>query len=456
MNKVNTKITLPPIDGHLLPFRFPPAKTIQLSNGLRLIIVERAGLPKVYLRLGFPFGIKNDPEGREGTAELLANTLKKGTLRRDYQQLVDDVETAGGELDAMVSEDFCIMYGEFISEYLPFGVEILSEMALMPALPENELEKERIKLIANLENEKSSPAFLAQRRMNRALFSPHPYAGFKTAATIGNISRENLLQFHQSHIFPQGAVLVMAGDVSETAAKNLAEKFFADWPGAEKRVESLFAQPLVSQRQIHLVNRPGSEQANILLGNLLFPRNHPDFEKMMVMNKILGGGGSGRLFLNLREEKGFTYGAYSAMQTYRDQGAWIANAEVRTEVTIPSLEAFEEEFQKIKNEPVPEKELMNAKRYLIGVFPLQNETPSSIAALALKQQLNGLPADYWDRYLEALERVDADMVRQMAEEYIRTVEMNIVVVGDAEKLLSPLRELAPLSLYDPDDNIISI
>ena len=217
-----------------------------------------------------------------------------------------------------------------------------------------------------------------------------------------------------------------------------------------------FGKPEVAEQPlIHLVHRPKSQQANILMGNLLFPRNHPEFEKMVVMNKILGGSGSGRLFMNLREDKGYTYGAYSTLSVYRETGSFLANAEVRTEVTIPSIQAFHEEFKKIKETLVSSEELENAKRYLRGIFPLQNETPSSIAALALRQQLYGLGEDYWNRYISRIGEVTSEGIRQVANEYIREERMNTVVVGDADQLQQSLENLGEVMVYDLEDSRIN-
>ncbi len=441
----------PPIDAELLEYTFPEIRRRQLSSGLQIIIIEHHKLPKVYLRLGMDFGIKNDPDGQEGLSQLMEMVLKKGTAEKSYRQIIDSIDQVGGELDAAVNQDFFVVYGEFLSEHLEYGLQLLSEVALNPAFPEAELEKERQKLIADLENEKSSPAFLAQRRMDKILFNRHPYSKHKTLETIRNIQRQHLLEFHRTRVSPENSYLVMAGDITEDRAVRLAEKYFSGWKTRPAAEDSVPAPREQNNRQIHLVNRPGSEQCNLLLGNLLFSRNHRDYEKMLVMNKILGGGGNGRLFLYLREEKGYTYGAYSTLQNYKSQGAWLANAEVRPEVTGQSLEAFLEQFEKIKSEPVSGEDLKNARRFLMGIFPLQNETAASVAALALQQHLYRLPEGYWERYQQAIENVTVEDVREMARRYIADRELSVVVVGDAEKLSGQLAPFGEVRVYDLED-----
>ena len=173
------------------------------------------------------------------------------------------------------------------------------------------------------------------------------------------------------------------------------------------------------------------------------------------MNKILGGGGSGRLFMNLREEKGYTYGAYSSLLTRKDSGAFMANAEVRNDVTLPAIEAFHEEFSRIKNEKVDSDELKNAKRFLRGIFPLQNETPSSIASLALKQRLFELGEDYWNHYLREIGEVTATDVQKTASTFLQETTDVTVIVGDADRLLPSLEPLGEMSVYDLEDNKVS-
>jgi len=443
--------TQPPIDQNLLEFHFPEVREKKLSNDLTLLIIEKPFLPKVYIRLGMNFGTKNDPSDKSGLFQLLASSLKKGTAYRNYYQLVDRIEQVGGELDTTVNEDFFIIYGEFLRDHLEDGLDILSELVLHPAFPEEEVEKERLKQLADLENEKSSPEFLAHRRMERALFFPHPYSTHRSPESLQNISRQDLLKFQQLSFTPEHSYLVIAGRIKEAEAVQLAEQKFSGWKRTGWKVSPLPQPAVSSENRIHLVHRPQSQQSNILLGNLLFSRQHPDFERTLVVNKILGGGATSRLFMNLREQKGYTYGAYSNLETYRESGAFMANAEVRSEVTAAAIQAFLEEFQKIQQQPVPRQELEDAKRFLVGIFPLQNETSSSIGALALKQQLYQLGENYWNRYLTAISEVKAVEVLEMANRWIRPREMTMVVVGDADVLLSQLSSLGKLKIFDAED-----
>jgi predicted Zn-dependent peptidase len=455
MSFVTENLNKAPIHPDLIPFTFPRIKEKRLANDLHLMVIERPELPKVYIRLGIQAGTKNDPPAMTGLGQLLALTQKKGTKQYNYPDLTEKIEQVGGEIDTMINEDFLVVYGEFLKDHIETGMNLFKQICLQPTFPEEELEKERFKQMADLENEKSSPDFLAHRRAEKAMFAPHPYSYYKTADSLKTIAQPNLQEFHEKYFASENAVIILAGDISWDEAVILVDKYFSNWniavlPSEEFEIPDIADRPL-----IHLVHRPNSQQTNILLGNLLFSRNHPDFEKMVVMNKILGGSGSGRLFMNLREDKGYTYGAYSTLGVYREAGAFLANAEVRTEVTVPALQAFHEEFQKLKTTLVSSRELENAKRYLRGIFPLQNETPASIAALALRQRLYDLGEDYWNRYISRIGHVTGEEVREVANNYIREDRMTTVVVGDADKLQKSLSDLGEVMLFDLEDNRIN-
>ncbi len=445
----------PPIDERILEFHFPALQEKRLSNGLTLLLIEKPRLPRVYLRLGLEVGTKHDPADKSGLWQLLASTLKKGTIHQNYYQLVDRIEQVGGELDVSVNEDFFIIYGEFLQDYFGEGLEILRELVMHPIFPPAEVEKERFKQLSDLENEKSSPEFLAHRRLEKVLYAPHPYSSHRTMHTIQNIGRDDLIKNHQLFFTPENCCLVIAGKFDSSEAIRLVEEKFSDWKSSGWSPESFPVPSGIIAREIHFIHRPQSQQCNILLGNRLFSRRHSDFEKMLVVNKIVGGGASSRLFLHLREEKGYTYGAYSNLETYGDCGAFVASAEVRPEVTTAAIEALHEELQKIQREAVPRRELENARRFLTGIFPLQNETPASIAGLALKQKLYRLGENYWNHYLIKISQVNEQDILEMANRWIRLPEMVTVVVGDADQLVNSLSTLGKVKIFDLEDQLLN-
>lgn len=447
---------IPPIDDNLIEFQFPPFQKKVLENGLTLLVLENRKIPKVYYRLGFDFGEKNDPQTKAGTVELMAHVLKKGTVNRSYHEIAEQIDFVGGNLDVDYSSDFFYLSGNFLREYSDIGLELMGDIVLNPAFHKEEIEKERKKLIADIENEKSSPSFLAQRRFKKVLFFPHPYSGTKSPESIDEISRDTMIDLYEKFFIPSNMFLVVTGDISFDEALEQTNKHFGQWDKNKRNLDSDFELPkVIDKRKVFLVDRPNSEQSNVLLGALLFNRKNAEFEKFQVMNKILGGGSSGRLFMTLREEKGFTYGAYSTMSCFKEAGAWQANAEVRTEVTAEALDTFFEQFQEIQKESVSDEELKDAKRYLIGSFPIKNETPAAMASLELLKKLYKLPEDYWNSYLKRTDNVSKNDVNQMAKRYFDITKIAIIVVGDAKKLGNSLQKFGEIELYDLDDKRIN-
>lgn len=424
----------PPIDDQLLDFKFPPVKERKLPNGLILMVIERHEIPNVYFRLGIDFGEKHDPPGIKGVVEMMAHLLKKGTANRSYDEIVDQIDFVGGALESAFSQDFFYLVGSFLKEYCDVGLELLSDSTLNPVFPLEEMAKERANMLANLENEKSSPAFLGHRQMDAALYAPHPYSFYKTADSLLKISREALLELHQRYFNPRRSFLVVAGDITFEEAIEKVERYLSAW---EKKTvaAATFPNPVESKdRHIYLIDRPGSEQVNVLFGNRMFTRDHPDHEKAVVANNILGGGANGRLFMTLREKKGFTYNASGSLDLYKEAGGWIFTSEVRPDIVDKVVEEFYAEFDRMANEPVSERELKNTKRYLMGSFPLRNETPASIAALALRQKLYGLSEDFWDNHMVKIDAVTAEDVQGIARTYLQKEALSIVLVGDAGKI----------------------
>lgn len=446
---------LPPINNSIITFDFPKFEKKILTNGLTLLVWENQELPKVYFSLAIDFGHKDDPPMKEGTAELMAHVLKKGTTNRTYRQIADEIDFVGGDLEVGANQDFFFISGNFLREYAAFGLELTGDLVMNPTFEKTEIEKERQKMVAEIENEKSSPSFLARRRLSKMIYSPHPYSNSKTSASLNKISSDNLHKLFQQFFNPSKTIMVVTGDISVQQAEERVERYLGSW---ENKSGAKFPEyPLPEKsglRKVHLVDRPGSEQCNILIGNLLFNRQSPDFDSFQVMNKILGGGASGRLFMMLREEKGYTYGAYSGMTCLKESGGWQANAEVRMEVTVDALDAFFNIFEGIRNKPVTDAELKNARRFLIGNFPVRNETPAAIASLELQRELYNLPEDYWSTYLERIDRVTKNDVNEMAKKYLNVAEMAVVVVGNVKKIERKLQQFGQIEIFDLDDKLI--
>jgi len=248
-------------------------------------------------------------------------------------------------------------------------------------------------------------------------------------------------------------MFVVVGDVKPNELLAELNELFGDWEKGRSADTAFAEPPKRSVRSLTIVDRPGSAQSNIVLTNLAVKRTDPDYFPLIVMNQVLGAGASSRIFMNLREEKGYTYGAYTRLETKKLAGDFEATAEVRTAVTGDSLKEFFYELERIRNEKVGDAELADAKNFLTGVFPLRAETQEGLTSLIVNQHLYGLPDDYLQTYREHINAVTADEVQRVAGEHIRPDEMAIVIVGDAEEVMPQVREYAPsIEIFDTEGN----
>ncbi|HWP44034.1 MAG TPA: pitrilysin family protein, partial [Blastocatellia bacterium] len=252
------------------------------------------------------------------------------------------------------------------------------------------------------------------------------------------------------HYVPNNAMLAVVGDVTLKEILPKIERKFGDWKRGEVPKVEIPKVPSQSASRIHLIDRPGSVQTVLTLGNLGIERTSPDYFSVLVMNRVVGGGPAARLFMNLREDKGYTYGAYSSFGGSMYPGTWQANSSVRTEVTDPAMKEFMYELKRIRDEKVPAEELENAKRALIGSFALSLEQPQSLLQNIIIQKLYNLPADYWDTYPQKVAAITAEDVQNAARKYIDLAHLQIVAVGDASKIREAMAKYGKVEVLDAE------
>src|SRR5207249_3734979 len=316
--------------------------------------------------------------------------------------------------------------------------------------PTSELELARTRALSALALQLSQPGAVAQRLFEREIYGRNPYGRSPTRDSYSAVTPEDVTHFARERLRPGGALLVVAGDVTDTQVRDLVDKAFADWRGAPPPVPALPAPATRLATDILLVHRPGSAQANIVAGNPTIMPTDPIYYPGRVATQVLGGGADSRLFLILREQKGWTYGAYASLHRYRGLGYWQATAEVRTEVTDSALSEMLRQVDRIRTETIPDSELAAVKGFLVGSFPLTIETPSQIASQVANAKLLGLGDDYLRLYRERLSAVTALQARAAAARLYRRSELTIVVVGDAARIGARLQAIAPVRIVDVD------
>lgn len=446
--------TRPPEPLEPMPFGVPAAFRTTMPNGLRVVIVDDERIPLCNYRLVFLTGDANEPRNEIGINSALASMLTEGTENHSSRELAEKIERLGASLSASSGDDFTFISASALSMYSADIIELIAEVVFASTFPESELDLYRRNTIEGLKFQRSQPSFLANEQVARLLYGEHPYATTSPKPVdIERLTREALAAARKREFLPNNAVFIAVGDVRKDELLLQLEDHFGDWEAGDRHVHEFSAPPVRAAKSLTIVDRPGSAQANIVIANRAIPRNHKDYFPLLVMNQVLGAGASSRVFMNLREEKGYTYGAYTRLDTKRLDGSIEATAEVRTAVTGDSLKEFFYELNRIRDERVLEEEIDDAKNYLTGVFPIRAETQEGLTSLVVSQELYGLPHDYLETYRENIEAVTADDIQRVANEYIRPGEVAIVIVGDAAEILPQARGWADsVEIFDKDGN----
>jgi zinc protease len=440
----------PPAPTPLAPVRFPPFQEVTLPGGMTLLVVENHEQPIVSVNLSFRAGGIYDPAHKEGTAELVAQLLTKGTPTRNADQIAATIEGVGGSLSASSGDDFLAVSADVLTDHADLAFDLLGDVVRHATFPAAELELARTQALSALALSMSQPASVAARFFDRTIYGPNPYGRSPTAESYKAITVDDVKQFATARIRPGGALLVIAGDVTLARARALATKAFGGWTGAPAATAALPAPPTKEATDILLVNRPGSVQGNIVIGNTTFLPTDAGYYAARIATQTLGGGADARLFLILREQKSWTYGSYARLVRKRGMGNWQATFEGRTEVVDSALREMLHQVDRMRTEAVPDSELANVKGFLIGSFPLTIETPQQIASVVANARLLGLAPDYVRMYRERLQAVTAAQVEAAAVRTYHRSALSIVVVGDAEKLYEPLAAIAPVRIVDVD------
>ena len=439
-----------PAAAALRPVRFPPFVNGRLPNGVSTIVVAQHEQPVITISLALPAGAFYQPAGKEGLANLVATLLTKGTSRRTADQLSEEIESAGGSIGASADDDFLTISVSGLSQNAEQLFDILGDVVQHANFPSSEVDLARTQALSGLQASLAQPAVVAGRIFGHEIYGDHPYGRVETPASLRSLTREDVVAFAGSRIKPVGALLVVAGDITPARAAQLAAGALGGWRGTPAPAPAAPALPTKARTEIVLVNKPGAVQSNIVAGFPFITPRDPAVYALTLANGVLGGGSDARLFMILREQKGWTYGAYSSFSRPRGIGTFTAGAEVRTPVTDSALAELIRQVNRIRDEAPADSEVANAKNYRIGRFPLQIETADDIAARVANARLLGLPDDYVVRYRERLAAVTIPQITAAAKRYFTTDRMTIVVVGDGQQILAGLKAIGPVRIVSQD------
>jgi len=422
------------------PIKLPTAYETILPNGLTVIVVEDSRLPLISYRLAFRTGDAHDPVELPGLMDMLTGLLTEGTESRTSREIADEVARLGATLQAGANSDYTTVAASSLTMFGDQILELLADVALRPVFPVSEVELAKQNTKESLKQQRAQPSFLAGEMVARVMFGQHPYhVTAPTPESVEATTREKLVEFHRSTFVANNAVLFVVGDVQQTSLLQQVENLFGGWQPGNLASDDFPAPPQRTSRLVYIIDRPGSAQANIVIANAGITRTSDDYFPLLLMHTVLGANASSRLFMNLREEKGYTYGAYSSLDARRTAGTFRATAEVRTPVTGDSLKEFFYELNRIRTEPVSEKEIGDARSYLTGVFPLRLETQEGLVDQLLQIKMFGLPQDFLETYRSQIQAVTVGQVQEVARKYIRPDEAAIVIVGDGAQLLEQVK-----------------
>jgi zinc protease len=415
-----------------------------LDNGLKVIVHEDHELPVVYMELMIKTGSAVDPAGKEGLANFTAGTLTEGTESRNSVEIAEAIEFVGGSLSANAGYDATFLSCSVLKKNFDLGLDILAEVALHPAFPEEEVERQRSQIITEIIHNRDQKATIADINFQEVLFGDHPYshAVIGTKESIGSITRADILEYYRTNYRPNASVIVVAGDVDRESVLESMRETFGGWKPVIVPETEQPEIPEPAGYRIRLVNKPDVTQSEIRIGYPGITRQDLRYFPLILMNYTLGAGNfSSRLMITIRSEKGLTYGIYSSLGARVLRGPFTISTFTRTESTLEAIEGIFEVIDKLKKEGSTAKELEDAKARYVGGFPLSIETPSQIAQQILRSELYGLGEDYLSRYTAAIERVDLEEVKSVASDFLRTQDMIIVVVGNADMLRDDLKKL---------------
>jgi len=417
--------------------RLPAIQKAALSNGLAVWLVEDHELPTVVMNLVIRSGSERDPAGKAGTASLTADMLDEGTKTRSALAIADELDFIGASLGVFSDMDGSYVTLNTLTKHLDKALAVFADVVAHPSFPAQEFDRLRKQRVTTLLTQQDQPGAMATNAYNRILYgADHPYGHnvLGSTASVGALTREDLTAFYATHYRPNNAALIVVGDITMASARAMLEPLLNVWKPAPIPPAPPAAAPASGKRRIYLVDKPGAAQSEIRIGAPAMPRSSPDFFPAGVMNRILGGQFSSRLNLNIREQKGYSYGVRSGFTMMRAGGPFTASGGVITAKTDSALKEFFHEMDRMHAEGITAEELTFALKGINGAFPLTFETPGQVGTALRNIYLYDLPENYYTTYIGNFNRVTLAEVKAMSQKYLDTSSMVVVVVGDVKTI----------------------
>jgi zinc protease len=433
----------PPKPGPAPRFTLPQGESFKLPNGLTVIVHSNPALPLVAAELVVKSGSDANPSDQPGLAGFTADMLDEGTATRSAPRIADEIAQLGAFLGSAASADASTVSLLALRSTFPQALDVLADVVLHPAFPTAEVERQRASRIGELTQQRDDPALVAAVAAAGALYgSDHPYGygQLGTEQAIRATTREDVVRFWRRHYLPGNAALVVSGDITADELRALATARFGGWGRADAAITAV-GDPSGTRARLVVVDKPGAPQTALRVTSIAAARRTPDYPAMQVMNAALGGLFSSRINLNLREDKGYSYGVFSAFRYDRTPGPFIIAGSVRTDVTGASISEIFREVNGMRDKPLPAAELAGARDSQVYSLPGQFETNSGIGASLAETFVFDLPADYWRTLPDRYRAVTGAQVQAAAQKYLKPDQLKVIAVGDRAAILPQLQKL---------------
>jgi zinc protease len=437
------------------PVTWPKRTKTRLANGLEVVLAESHSIPKFHGELFFRSGNASAIKRGVDLAEMTATLLRTGTAKRTSRQIEEDLRRMGADLSSSAGADTSAISFSGLSELAEPLLTLVNELAREASFPDPEFERERRQKLEEVKLSRTQPGFLATERLRKVLFGAHPYGQVApTEAQVAAYKRDDLLGVYHDFYTPENALLIMVGDFDSAAMLKSIENVFGAWTGKKPAAATGAEPPRPKGRHVHVVHVPGAVQAQILVGCHSITRKNPDWVKLGLTNSLFGGAFNSRLVMNIREDKGYTYSPRSSVHPLQQHGYFTISAAVRSDVVAASLTEMFYEFNKLRALPVPERELADARNYLIGIFSMGLATQNGLLSQLATIALNDLPDDYLEAYRDKIKSLTPSDLLATARKYFTSPDMQIVVVGDRTQIQEQAALFGEPTVYDSAGSVI--
>jgi zinc protease len=457
--KIDAQAAKLPKGGPNPKLALPPIEKAKLSNGLEVWMVKQSELPIVSMNMVFKTGAAAEPKGKDGVANMASSLIDDGTTTRSANDIANQLQSIGANLNASSGWDSTNVTLQTLTRDLDKALDIYSDVITNPAYPAAEVEGLRGRSIVGLQQQKSNANIIGNIAYNKVLYGDHPYGRQLNGneKTIRDIKRDDVVGYYNNVYRPNNAVLIVVGDATKKTLLPKLEKAFGGWKSGNVLTSSVPSASSMDKTGIYLVDRPGSAQSVVSIGQVGIDRANPDYFPVVVMNAVLGGGITSRISMNLRERKGYTYGAGSNWALRKGAGPFVAGGDMQTAVTKEAVWEVMNELKDIRSgRPITQKELDYNKQSLIRRYPAAFETVGAISNQLANLVVYGLPDSYFNDYIGKVNAVTLDDVNRVAIKYLDPEKMAIVIVGDRKVVEGGLKELGyPITILDTEGNPVT-